>query len=109
MPTTNSFVKQVRVRGSAYGNKHTDGDGMYLLVKPSGKYWRMNYRFLDKRRTLALGVYPAISILKARKGRDEARALLADGKGSSAKSNDDIGSGRSGISSAGVVRAAGKH
>ena len=79
MPLTDTFVKQVRATGSAAGDKHTDGDGMYLLVKPSGKYWRMNYRFLDKRKTLALGVYPAISIVKARKRRDEARALLADG------------------------------
>ena len=79
MPLTDTFVKQVRATGSAAGTKHTDGDGMYLLVKASGKYWRMNYRYLDKRKTLALGVYPAISIAKARKRRDEARALLADG------------------------------
>jgi hypothetical protein len=25
-----------------------------------GKYWRMNYRFADKRKTLALGVYPEV-------------------------------------------------
>ena len=79
MPLTDTFVKQVRPSGSPAGDKHTDGDGMYLLVKLSGKYWRMNYRYLDKRKTLALGVYPAVSIVKARKRRDEARALLADG------------------------------
>ena len=32
---------------------------MYLLVTPDGaRYWRMDYRFAGKRRTLALGVYP---------------------------------------------------
>lgn len=36
----------------------TDGGAMYLLVNAGGKYWRMNYRFAEKRKTLALGVYP---------------------------------------------------
>jgi hypothetical protein len=39
----------------------------------------MDYRFLDKRKTLALGVYPDVSLAKARKWGDEARELLADG------------------------------
>jgi integrase len=52
---------------------------MYLLVKETGKYWRMNYRFLGKRKTLALGVYPEVSLATARKRRDEARTLLAEG------------------------------
>jgi hypothetical protein len=44
-----------------------------------GKYWRMDYRHLGARKTLALGVYPAVSLAKARKRRDEARELIADG------------------------------
>ena len=40
----------------------------------------MDYRFADKRKTLALGVCPAVSLEKARKRRDAARELLADGK-----------------------------
>ncbi len=52
---------------------------MYLLVKATGKYWRMDYRYLNKRKTLALGVYPEISLAKARKRREEAREMLADG------------------------------
>jgi hypothetical protein len=39
----------------------------------------MNYRFTGKQKTLALGVYPAVSLLKARQRRDKARELLADG------------------------------
>jgi hypothetical protein len=35
---------------------------MFLLVSSSGKYWRMDYRFADKRKTLALGVYPMVSL-----------------------------------------------
>lgn len=54
---------------------------MYLLVrKTGGKYWRMNYRFDGKQVTLALGVYPDVSLATARKRRDEARQLLADGR-----------------------------
>lgn len=78
MALTDIFVKQAKPIKPA-GDKHTDGGGMYLLVKESGKYWRMDYRYIDKRKTLALGVYPAVSLAQARKRRDEARKLLADG------------------------------
>ena len=39
----------------------------------------MAYRFAGKQKTLALGVYPAVSLAKARKGRDQARELLGEG------------------------------
>jgi integrase len=78
---TDTFVKQVKWGNvSKSGDKHADGSGMYLLVKASGKYWRMDYRHMDKRKTLALGVYPDVTLLKARKRRAEARELLADGR-----------------------------
>ena len=36
---------------------------MYLLVTPDdARYWRMDYRFAGKRRTLAIGVYPTVSL-----------------------------------------------
>lgn len=79
MPLTDTFVRQVKHSGASAGDKHTDGQGLFLLVKAAGKYWRMNYRFAEKQKTLALGVYPAVSLAKARKRRDEARELLADG------------------------------
>lgn len=78
MALTDTFVKQVKPAKPA-GDKYTDGQGMYLLVKLAGKYWRMDYRHLGKRKTLALGVYPAVSLAKARARRAEARELLADG------------------------------
>ena len=79
MALTDTFVKTAKHTGTPVGDKHTDGGGMYLLVNKGGKYWRMNYRFADKRKTLALGVYPAVSLAKARQRRDKARELLADG------------------------------
>src|SRR5690606_8298040 len=57
--------------------KLSDYKGLYLLVSPAGKYWRFNYRYLGKQKTLAVGVYPDTSLEDARGRRDEARALLA--------------------------------
>lgn len=79
MPLADTFVRQVKPSGKTAGDSYADGGGMYLLVKPSGKYWRMDYRFAGKRKTLALGVYPAVTLAQARKRRDEAKAQLADG------------------------------
>ena len=61
MALTDTFVKGVKP-SSKSGEKYSDGGGLYLLVKESGKYWRMNYRFGGKQKTLALGVYPAVII-----------------------------------------------
>lgn len=41
--------------------KLPDGTGLYLLVNKSGKYWRYDYRFEGKRKTIAYGVYPVVN------------------------------------------------
>lgn len=79
MALTDTFIRQVKHSGASAGDKHADGQGLYLLIKAAGKYWRMDYRFTGKRKTLALGTYPEVSLAKARKRREEARELLADG------------------------------
>lgn len=79
MALTDTFVRQVKHSGRPAGDKYTDGAGMYLLVKAAGRYWRQDYAFAGKRKTLALGVYPEVSLAKARQRRDRARELLADG------------------------------
>lgn len=79
MALTDTFIRQVKHSGAAAGDKHTDGQGMYLLVKAAGKYWRMAYRFGGKQKLLAIGVYPEVSLAQARTRRAEARAQLADG------------------------------
>ena len=78
MALTNSFVKNVKLSGSKTGKKYADGQSMYLYVTDVGKYWRMSYRFEGKQKTLALGVYPVVSLAKARARRDKAREQLAD-------------------------------
>ncbi len=55
-----------------------DGGGLFLLVKKSGtKSWRFKYKKPDGRAGLtALGDYPILSLLDARKKRDEYLTLL---------------------------------
>lgn len=79
MALADTFVRQVKHSGKTTGDKHADGGGMYLLVKAGGKYWRMDYTHTGKRKTLALGIYPEVSLAKARQRRDKAREQLADG------------------------------
>jgi len=89
MALTDTFVKNIKPGTATAGDKHTDGLGLYLLVKDASKYWRMNYRFSGKQKTLALGVYPAVSLAKARQRRDKARELLADGTDPGAARKED--------------------
>jgi integrase len=61
--------------------KLSDSGGMYLLIKTNGgKYWRMDYRFNDKRKTLSIGTYPTVTLAQARIKREKAKALIANGK-----------------------------
>jgi integrase len=78
MALTDTFVKSAKSTSKS-GEKHSDGGGLYLLIKESGKYWRMNYRFGGKQKTLALGVYPTISLKAARYKREKAKEQLAAG------------------------------
>ena len=75
MALTDARVRNAKPQATPY--KLSDGGGMYLLVKPDGaRYWRLDYRFAGKRRTLALGVYPTVTLSYARTRREEARKLL---------------------------------
>ncbi|MFP1835374.1 integrase arm-type DNA-binding domain-containing protein [Lonsdalea quercina] len=54
-----------------------DGDGLSLLVKPSGsKIWRFNYYPPDtkKRASISFGSFPAVSLAEARQQREAAKA-----------------------------------
>jgi len=72
-------LRAVKPRDKEY--KLTDSYRLYLLVKPSGgKLWRWNYAYGGKQKSMNFGIYPMVSLLDARAKRDEARALLAEGK-----------------------------
>lgn len=73
-------LSALKLRDKGEG-KHFDGGGLYLHVMPNGsRLWRLKYRHAGAERLLALGVFPEVTLAEARKGRDEARALLRDGK-----------------------------
>ena len=60
--------------------KLSDGGGLYLLVKPNGtKSWRYKYRFNGRELTLAIGLFPEISLKQARQRHQAAREMLASG------------------------------
>ena len=60
--------------------KLTDEKGLYLLIsKKGGKWWRFDYRFNGKRKTLSMGIYLDTTLKLARNNRDEARELLVQG------------------------------
>lgn len=80
MTLTDAKLRTLKHSGKAGNDKHTDERGLYVAVTPSGgRLWRFDYRFAGKRRTLALGAYPDVSLAQARAGRDAARTLLAGG------------------------------
>ena len=61
--------------------KLADSNSLHLLITIKGaKYWRYDYRFQGKRKTLAIGIYPQVSLREARSIRDAARDVLRDGR-----------------------------
>ncbi len=76
---TDTAVKNAKPQENGKIKKYTDGGGMYLQVSKTAKYWRYNYTFAGKQNTLALGVYPEITLKEARKLHEEARVLIAKG------------------------------
>lgn len=77
MPLSDPAIKKAKPADKPY--KLSDEKGLYLLVNSTGKYWRMNYRFVGKQKTLALGVYPEVGLSRARDKLAEARKMLDEG------------------------------
>ena len=71
-------VKVRNAKPTAKPYKFADERGLYLLINQVGKYWRFDYRFAGKRKTLALGTYPDVSLSGARSKLNDARKLLAN-------------------------------
>jgi integrase len=67
-------IRNARPKEKQY--KLYDEKGLYLLVKKAGKYFRFDYRYAGKRKTLSLGVYPGVKLAEARERLDNARKLL---------------------------------
>ncbi|MBU2571193.1 MAG: tyrosine-type recombinase/integrase [Gammaproteobacteria bacterium] len=78
MLLTDPAIKNAKPTDKAF--KLSDEKGLYVLVKPNGsKYFRFDYRYAGKRKTLALGVYPETSLKSARNKLHDARRQLDEG------------------------------
>jgi len=78
MSLTAKQVEQAKPRDKDY--KLGDSGGLFLLVRKGGaKYWRYKYRLAGKEKLLALGVFPDVSLQRARKKHQAARDLLEMG------------------------------
>ncbi len=72
-------LTDTKIKGKLKTGKHTDGEGLYLVVLNSGtKSFRRNYRFRGKQFTHTYGKYPAISLSKARELNRQVSVMLAD-------------------------------
>jgi len=73
-------VHTPRVAGRRSPRKIAFGRSLYLLVMPrGGRYWRYNYRYGGRQKTLALGIYPDVPADRALSRHQAARELLANG------------------------------
>lgn len=78
VPLSDSKIKSLSPKEKDY--KVADGDGLYLLVTPTGsKLWKMRYSLNGKSTTKALGKYPSVTLAGAREQRKKLRAKVANG------------------------------
>lgn len=78
MPLTDIEIRKAKPSSKLV--KMTDGGGLQLWHFPDGaKRWRFAYRFDNKQKLLAIGVYPGVSLQQARTAREAARRQLSDG------------------------------
>lgn len=77
-PLSDLEIKRIKYIDKEF--KLYDGNNLYVVIHKNGsKYFRLDYKFNDKRRTLGIGVYPSISIKEARAEADKIRELLKQG------------------------------
>jgi len=77
--TTDAQVKALKLPDGKKSVKETIGDGLYVFMNKSGKYWRLDYRSTGKIKTYSLGTYPAVSLKDAKAALAEPKALLKQG------------------------------
>ena len=73
-------IKAAESQSKKTGNtdKLPDGGGLYFVAEPfRSSWWRFDYRFGGKQKTLSFGTYPEISLQDARSKREELRRQIA--------------------------------
>lgn len=77
-PLTDTEIKKSKPKDKQY--KLSDGAGLCLIITPKGsKYFRFDYSFNGKRKSISFGTYPDTSLKEARDRRAEAKELIKDG------------------------------
>ena len=77
--TTDMQVKAAQLPEGKKKVKLSAGSGLYLLINPSGKYWKYAYTYGGKRKEASLGAYPNISLKAAKLKLQGIKLLLSDG------------------------------
>jgi hypothetical protein len=76
MALTDTTLRNARPREKPF--RLNDGKGLLFVVNPNGtKYWRYRYEYHGRENMVSLGVYPAVSLVRARELHAAARKLLA--------------------------------
>ncbi|MFV0623790.1 Arm DNA-binding domain-containing protein [Sphingomonas sp. ac-8] len=66
---------------NAQPGRHADGNGLYLLVRPSGsRSWVLRAQFQGKRKDFGLGSIPAVSLAQARTRAAQLRERIKKGE-----------------------------
>ncbi len=83
MPRITARLADTKLRNAQAKDKPYklhDGEGLFLLVRPTGKkVWQMLYQHGGKHNTYTIGPYPDIGAADARKIRDDIKAQLREG------------------------------
>jgi integrase len=78
MALTDTKLRTLKPKVKPY--QIADGGGLFIEVMPGSKrVWRLRYRLNGKQEKVTLGEYPVISLVEARKSREEAKAAIHKG------------------------------
>jgi len=77
-PLTDTEIKKSKPKDKQY--KLSDGAGLCIIITSKGsKYFRFDYSFNGKRKSISFGTYPQTSLKDARIKRDEAKEFIKNG------------------------------
>lgn len=83
MSLTDSQIKRLKPSDTctpSRPDKYSDGNNLRLWVRSTGsKVWVCDYKYADKRQSLTIGKYPAMSLADARQRNQQIKDLIAQG------------------------------
>ena len=83
MSLTDSQIKRLKPSDTctpSRPDKYSDGNNLRLWVRSTGsKVWVSDYKYANKRQSLTIGKYPAMSLADARQRNQQIKDLIAQG------------------------------